>query len=70
MLDECAPGYTYKIKEHNIWVTYKGKTYRTLSKGPHRKKINPEIQVGQIRGMINNLEIDMACAKRELEILN
>ncbi len=68
MLDKCAPGYTRQTKTHNIWVTYKGKTFYSLPKGEHGAK-NPETQVGHIRQMINHLEIDMECAKEELEIL-
>ena len=68
MLDKCAPGWAYEIKDHNIWVQYNGRTYYSLSRGEHGAK-NPEIQVGQIRQLVNHLEIDMDCAKEELEIL-
>jgi hypothetical protein len=68
MLDECAPGYTHRIKPHNIWVTFNGRTYPALPRGK-KGDTNPEIQVGHIKQMIRFLGIDMECAQGVLKIL-
>ena len=70
MLDQCAPGWTMKEGDHYYRVMWKGRTYPALSKGDHNKKQGRgEVEVGHIRQMIKQLEIDMECAKKHLSVL-
>jgi DNA-directed RNA polymerase subunit N (RpoN/RPB10) len=63
MLKRCAEGSDVEEKLHHHWVRYKGKTFRSLSKGSHGAKV-PEAQIGEVDGMIDFLGIDKDCARR------
>jgi hypothetical protein len=68
MLDACAAGYRIEEKLHHYWVTYNGKTFRTLPKGSHANRghraTEAEIEFGYVRSMIRDLEIDCPCARK------
>jgi hypothetical protein len=68
MLDDCAPGYQAREREHNWLVIYAGKSFPRLPRGPHGKRQNPGIQVGHIKQMVRFFEIQ-DCAGRHLEAL-
>lgn len=57
-----------RLREHNYLVTFNGLSYPSLPRGEHGQG-DPEIQVGKVRQMIRQLEIDMDCARRHLQIL-
>lgn len=65
MLEKCAPGFTIEDKTHLRWIRYGGKCAR-VPQGPHGSGENYEIKIGQVRGLVNQLEIDMECAKAHL----
>ncbi len=67
MLKTCAPGHEVRLKKHRYWVLWRGKM-ATLPTGPHGKG-NPGTQIGHVRHMIRQLEIEFDCAKRELAAL-
>jgi hypothetical protein len=67
MLDNCAPGHKFEPKTHNIWVMWNGKKFASLPKGGHGED-NPEIQLGKVKQMINQLNISLACAKQYLPL--
>lgn len=68
MLDECAPGHTRKERTHNWLITYGAAEFPSLPKGPHGRRTNPGIQIGHVRQMVRQLNIQ-DCAKRKLETL-
>lgn len=68
MLERCAPGAEVEEKLHHHWVTYKGKTFRSLPKGRHGARV-PEAEIGHIDAMLDYLEIDKDCARREIRQL-
>jgi len=65
MLDRCAKGAEVEEKLHHHWVTFNGKTFRSLPKGRHGARV-PEVEIGHLDGMIDYLEIDKDCARREI----
>ena len=67
MLDDCAKGHQFIPKTHNIWVLWNGRKFPSLPKGGHGEE-NPEIQLGKVKQMINQLRIDLACAKKHLAL--
>jgi len=67
MLDDCAPGYTFKETAHNFFVMYNGRTYPSLPKGGHGKK-SPEIEIGHVRQMGRHLQIDRDCERRYVQL--
>ena len=67
MLNECAPGHTFKPMPHKFKITWNGRTFPSLQKGPHGKD-NPEIQIGNVKQMIKHLGINMECAKKYLAL--
>lgn len=64
MLDECAPGHKIKVKKHKTWV-YFGKKKAFLPKGPHGAKRSYSLEIGHIRNMVRQFEIEK-CAKEQL----
>lgn len=69
MLDQCARGYTYTERDHNICIRYAGRTFPSLPTGEHGKRPGrAEIQVGHVKQMARQLGI-LDCAKRTLPIL-
>ncbi len=70
MLQKCASDYEAIEGKHYYEIRYKGKTFPRLSTGPHKKNKNQsEIEIGHVRQMVRHLDIDSACAKRELPAL-
>ena len=65
MLKECALGHTVEDKTHLRWIRYQGKCVRT-SQGPHGAGNDYEIKIGQARGIVTQLEIDLDCARKYL----
>ncbi len=64
MLDRCAPGYTKETREHNFCIRYRGNTYPRLPRGEHKKQNkNPQIQMGHVRQMIRQLQLDEDCCR-------
>jgi hypothetical protein len=64
MLDECAPGYTYEVREHNVCIRYNGRTYPRLPRGEHKKQgrsKNPEIEIGHVKQMARQLGLKGDC---------
>jgi len=68
MLERCAPGTEVELKLHHHWVRYNGKTFKSLPKGRHGARV-PEVEIGHIDGMLDYLEIDKDCARREIRQL-
>jgi hypothetical protein len=75
MLRKCARGYTREQTNHYWCVMYNGRAYPSLPKGAHEKQKKKgqkqgraEIEIGYVRHMIRQLEIDEACAKKHLAL--
>jgi hypothetical protein len=68
MLDECAPGWKKKEREHNWAVFFQKKTFPSLPKGEHGPRNNPDIQVGKIRQMVRLFGI-IPCAQEKIPSL-
>lgn len=68
MLAECAPGYERRESREYWTVKYNGKSYRSLPRGPHGRRINPDIETGYVRSLIRHLAIDLECAERSLNL--
>ncbi len=68
MLDDCAPGYTKKEREHNWCVTYNKVPFPRLPRGPHGRRENPEVQIGHLRQMVRLFQIE-DCAMTRIELL-
>jgi hypothetical protein len=66
MLDSCAPGHTRRLREHNYVVYFGKESFPTLPVGKHGKRENPGIQVGHVRQMVRQLNLDLECVKRLL----
>lgn len=67
MLDECAPGHTRKASQEFWCISYKGKSVRSLPRGPHGHRRNPAIETGHIRHMARHLGI-FDCASKHLAL--
>jgi hypothetical protein len=63
MLDQCAPGHTREERKRNFCVRFNGRTYPQLSLGAPGSK-QPEIRLGNVRQMANQLGLDAACVNR------
>lgn len=59
MLEDCAPGAMVRLATHSRVVEYNGKVYRKLPK-------HDNIELGHIRKLIRNLEIDRDCAAKHI----
>lgn len=63
MLDECAAGWSWELKEHHRWIRFNAKCYRSFPRGPGRGARDFEIEAIQVRSMLRHLEIDQDCAR-------
>jgi hypothetical protein len=71
LLDRCAPGYTAETREHNFCIRYIGRTYPRLPRGEHKKQgkgKNPQIQMGHVRQMIRQLQLDEDCCREFIRL--
>lgn len=68
MLDRCAPGYSIKVSEHRIRVTWRERVYPALPRGEHGAGDRAEIEKGHVKKMVRALGIE-ECAKAVLEVL-
>lgn len=66
MLKRCAPGHTIETREHNHCIRYNGRTFPNLPLGPHGARTNSETQVGHVKHMVRQLELEIDCVNREL----
>ena len=66
MLDKCAPGHTVKSREHNFVVYYLDRSFPSLPRGRHGKRDNPSIQIGHVKQLVKQLELDLECVKQLL----
>ena len=56
MLDECAPGYTARDGKRRTVLKYKGKVHQP-------PKGNRTLEVGHLKKIVTQLEINRECAK-------
>lgn len=63
MLDRCAEGHERVLKTHRWWVTWRGRSFRDLPKGPGRGQ-DADVRFQYVEHLIDVLEIDAACAAR------
>jgi hypothetical protein len=68
MLDECASGHQRKASTEYWTVKFNGKSYRSLPRGPHGRRVNPDIETGYVRSMIRHLGIGRECADAILDL--
>jgi hypothetical protein len=66
MLDRCAPGHRRKAREHNYLITYEQFSYPSFPLGKHGKRENPTVQVGHVRQLVRQLQLEVECVKRWL----
>ncbi|MEO8602667.1 MAG: hypothetical protein ABI629_08830 [bacterium] len=66
MLEACAPKYSKKAREHNWLITWQERSYWSLPRGDHGTRTNPDIQLGHVRNMIRQLQINEECAQQHL----
>lgn len=66
MLERCAPGHTVVTRVHYHLIRYRERSYPALPLGKHGKRENPPIEIGHIRKMVRQLEIDPDCARQAL----
>ena len=69
MLDACAPGYTIEEKEHHYWVRRGTKAFRSLPLGKRGSGSGARIELGFVRKMARQLDLDPSCVGRHLPIL-
>lgn len=70
MLKACAPGHEVEIGLHHLIVRWGDRTYPSLPKGAHGKRPGrAEIKAGDVKQLVELLQIDRKCAQRELPIL-
>ena len=65
MLERCAPGAEIELKLHHYWVTFSGRTFRSLPKGRHGARV-PDIEIGHVNGMVEFLRVDKDCARQHI----
>jgi len=63
MLDDCAPGYTRKARQHDWYIRWGAKAYFGFPLGPHGRRKNPGIQVGHVKQLVRQFDI-RECAAR------
>ena len=68
MLDACAPGHIRRVSDHYWIVSWNGKSYRSLPKGAHGRRDNPEIETGHVRALIRHLGISAQCAAKYVSL--
>jgi hypothetical protein len=59
MLDDCAPGYTYRETDHFYRIKYGSVFYPSL---PKKKKI----EVGHIHKMVRHLHIETCAEEHDM----
>jgi hypothetical protein len=57
MLNDCAPGSTWRMANHSRVVKYNGRVYRSLPK-------HDQLEGGYIRKLVRHLEIKEDCAEK------
>lgn len=62
MLEDCAKVYTIRMATHCRVIHYNGKVYRGFPK-------QDEIEIGHIRKLVRNLEINKDCARSHIQNL-
>lgn len=67
LLEQCAPGSRWELREHRYWVSWGGKTFRGLPKGAHTGV--KQVAVGHVRQMVRFFDIDRGCAGGVHELL-
>ena len=70
MLDQCAPGHTRKARVHNYCIYYRDRSFPRLPLGEHGKRTNPAIELGHVRQMVRQLQLDPDCVQRSLPQLH
>ncbi len=63
MLDRCAPGHEKTLRTHHWRVTFDGRVFPWLPKGPGRGKVF-EVWTGKVEQLVDVLQIDSECARR------
>jgi len=66
MLEDCAPGHTVVARVHNYVVHYNGRSFPRLPLGAHGKRDNPSIEMGHVKQMVRQLELETDCVKSHL----
>lgn len=61
MLNRCAPGHNRVLKEHRWWVTWNGRQFRNLPKGPGRNQ-DADVRFAYVEQIVDVLQIDPDCA--------
>ena len=66
MLDECAPGHARRIGNHRLVVSYRGRSFMGLPKGPGGGDAvgGVRVEYAKIRKLVRKLLIDAECAER------
>jgi len=59
MLEDCAPGATWRTATHSVVVSYNGRKYPSLPKYKN-------LELGHIRKMVRHLGIDQQCAAKHI----
>jgi len=68
MLDQCAPGWKKKKRDHNWAVFFGDRSYPRLPLGKHGARHNPSIQIGHVRNMVRLFGIE-PCAREQIPAL-
>jgi hypothetical protein len=63
MLNRCAPGHEKVLTQHRWWVTWNGRSYRDLPKGPGRHQ-DADVRFAYVEKLVAVLRIAPACAGR------
>lgn len=67
-MNSCAEGWSVTEKSEYWWVSFRGQTYRSLPKGKHGARVNPEIEAGHVRSMVRFLGIDEDCVSGQINL--
>lgn len=65
MLRKCAPGHTKDEKTHH-WIVRHESRHGFLPTGAHGAKDNAEIEIGNVKNLVNSLELEEKCVKKLL----
>jgi hypothetical protein len=68
MMARCAPDWRYEDKKHHRWVYWENRYSTVLPLGEHGRRVDYEIKTGKVRQLVWALEIDTACASKELGV--
>ena len=68
MLDDCAPGYVWRVGRHRVVISYRGRTFMGLPKGPGvgHASGSASVEFARIRKLVRMLGVDMECARRHI----